>query len=424
MVARLRVCLLGACLLFYAELTSAQQGLTLQEASRRSVNNSPELQIFQWRLQAMEGLRQTAGLRPQLGLGIRAENLLGTGEYSGTERAEYTLSLSSIIELGGKRQSRLGVADSRYALAEIERRAQALDLLGRVTQRFVTVLALQEKLQLSQEATRLAGLLLQSVRQRVEQGATPDAERLRAQAALTQAELAHSAIEAELASGKMSLATLWGADEVDFGALSGDLYASQAARDFDALFEQVAASPAIQLLATEARLRQAELELVRSQSTSNLGWSFGVKQLEESGDSAFTAGMEIPLFSGARNKGDIKAAMAARTSVDYRKQASLLELRARLYAAWRFHQQAVAATQQLRQSVLPALEVALVQTREAYERGRYRFVDLVDAQQELLHARLAAIDAASAALLNQALIEQLTAEPLAAVDQSAPASSE
>ena len=35
------------------------------------------------------------------------------------------------------------------------------------------------------------------------------------------------------------------------------------------------------------------------------------------------------------------------------------------------------------------------------------------AQRELLDARLATIDAATTALLNQAMIEQLTAEPMA-----------
>jgi cobalt-zinc-cadmium efflux system outer membrane protein len=63
--------------------------------------------------------------------------------------------------------------------------------------------------------------------------------------------------------------------------------------------------------------------------------------------------------------------------------------------------------------VIPALEQALGQTRQAYERGRYSYVDWVSVQRELLDARLAAIDAASTALFNQALIEQLTAEPLA-----------
>lgn len=415
---------LGVGLLFAAQITSAQEALTLQEVSRRTIQNSPELQVFQWRLRAVDGLRQTADLRPGFELGMEAENILGSGDFSGTDRAEYTLSLSSIIELGGKRHSRVAVANSRYALAEIEREARALDLLGQVTQRFIAVLALQEKLQVSEEATRLAELSWQSVKQRVERGAAPDAERLRAQSTLTQARLRRSAIETGLASRRMTLAAFWGSETTDFEELAGDLYAFEPAEAFDVLYQRVAASPTLQVFATEERLRDAELELARSQSSSNVQWSLGIKHFDYTGDSAFTADVSIPLFSGRRNQGEVKAALAEREMVAYRKQSSLLALRARLFEAWQTHQQAVAATKQMRESVLPALEEALTQTREAYERGRYRYIDLVSAQHELFDARLAMIDAASTALLNQALIEQLTAEPLAAGVLDIPGSAE
>ena len=108
--ARLGYCLLAAYLLLWMQPASARQALALDEASRRAIEYNPQLQVFQWRLQAAEGVRQTAALRPGFELGMEAENVLGSGGYSGTDRAEYTLSLSSIVELGGKRHSRVAVA--------------------------------------------------------------------------------------------------------------------------------------------------------------------------------------------------------------------------------------------------------------------------------------------------------------------------
>lgn len=412
--ACIRYWCLSAMIIFTAQAAGAQDALTLQEASRRVLQNNPELQVFQWRMQAADGVRQTANLRPGLELGIEAENILGSGEFSGTDRAEYTLSLSSLIELGGKRQSRIAAANSRYALAQIVREAQALDVLGQVTQRFIAALALHGKLLVSEEATLLAKASWQSVNQRVDRGAAPEVERLRAEASLTQAQLRQSALEAEFASQKVALATLWGAETTDFGTLTGDLYAFETAEAFDVLYQRVAESPAIQLFATEARLRDAELKLARSHSSSNVRWSVGIKQFDDTGDSALTAGLSVPLFSANRNRGNTQSALAEREMVDYRKQATMLKLRARLYEAWQTHQQSVVAVKQLRESVLPTLEKALTQTRQAYELGRYRYTDLVSVQRELLDARLAMIDAASTALLNQALIEQLTAQPLVA----------
>ena len=69
--------------------------------------------------------------------------------------------------------------------------------------------------------------------------------------------------------------------------------------------------------------------------------------------------------------------------------------------------------ERIRNEMLPDLSEALTQTREAYESGRYSYVEWMAAQRELLAAQRALVDTAATALLNQALIEQLTAQPLA-----------
>lgn len=60
--------------------------------------------------------------------------------------------------------------------------------------------------------------------------------------------------------------------------------------------------------------------------------------------------------------------------------------------------------------MLPDLTRALDLTRKSYARGRYSYVEWTAAQRELLSAREALVEAATTALLNQALIEQLTAQ--------------
>lgn len=392
---------------------ASQETLSLTEATQRTLMNNPELQVFRWRFQALEGMRQSADLAPAYELGLEAENIAGSGDFSGTDNAELTLSLSSIIELGGKRDSRVAVADSRYALAQAEREAKALDLLGLVTQRFIAALSLQDKLAVAADATQLAEQSYKLVSARVQQGAAPEAERLRAQAELKQAQIRQEALTAELNSRKFALASLWKGDQTDFGQVGGNLFRFEKVADFDALYRRVTASPALQLFASEERLRDAEVALARSQSTSNVRWSLGVRRFEDAGDSAVTAGISVPLFSGRRNKGEVQSALADREQVRYQRETALLALRARLFEAWQTYQQSAAAARQMRSDVLPGLEQALTQTRQAYERGRYSYVDWVTAQRELLDARLATIDAATTALLNQAMIEQLTAEPMA-----------
>jgi len=388
--------------------------LTLEEASRRALQTNPELQVFAWRADAIAGQRQKAALTPPMELGLEAENLHGEGEFSSTDSAELTVSLSSVIEMGGKRRARVAVADSRLALSKTRRRVKALDLLGRVTRDFVVALSLQTKLAVAKDATELAETALQLVTYRVNRGAAPLAEQLRAESALTRARLRQRALESKLSSQKVALATLWRAEQADFTRIDGALFRFAEADQFDALFQRAIGAPGILVYADEARLRDAQVALAQSRAESDLRWSLGVRHFNGSDETALTAGVSMPLFSGRRSRGDVREALAELEIVQRRREAALLSLRSRLFAAWQTYRDRVAAARQLRAEVLPSLNRALEQTRAAYEKGRYSYVDWISAQRELLDARLAAIDAATDALLNQALIEQLTAEPLAA----------
>jgi cobalt-zinc-cadmium efflux system outer membrane protein len=211
----------------------------------------------------------------------------------------------------------------------------------------------------------------------------------------------------------MALASLWGATTPDFQTLEGDLFQFGAADSFEALYQRVSDSPAIQVYASEERLRDAEVQLARSRSEGDIRWQLGIRRLEAIDDTALTASISMPLFSGRRNRGEVQAALAARNEVRYRREDSLLRLRARLFDAWQQRQQAVAAVAQIDAGMLPELTEALAQIRSAYERGRYSYVEWISAQRELLAAQQTLVDAAATALLNQALIEQLTAQPLA-----------
>ena len=387
--------------------------LTLSEALSRAMAQNPGLQVFDFRLQGLEGRRVTADQNPALEAGLEVENFLGSDNLEGVDGAEYTLSLSSALELGGKRQARASVVNSRYGRVEVERRAETLDLLGQATQHFVATLALQEKLQLAAEAVALAEATHEIVTRRVDRGASPQAEVMRAKAALTRSRIEQSRALSEYESRKIALASLWGDTRLDFQSLEGDLFQFGSSDSFEILYQRVSESPAIQIYASERRVREAEVQLSRSQSESDIRWQVGIRRFEETDDTALTAGLSVPLFSGRRNRGEVQAALAARDEVQYRREDTLLRLHSRLFEAYRQRQQNIEAVEQIRGQMLPDLSDALSQTREAYQKGRYSYVEWTAAQRELLSARQALVDAATMALLNQALIEQLTAQPLA-----------
>ncbi len=66
------------------------------------------------------------------------------GQLNGIDGAEFTVSLSSVIEMADKREARIGVISERSVLLKAERKIETLTLLGEVTRRYIIVLSAQD----------------------------------------------------------------------------------------------------------------------------------------------------------------------------------------------------------------------------------------------------------------------------------------
>jgi len=261
---------------------------------------------------------------------------------------------------------------------------------------------------LAQESKALAAETTEAVEARVEAGAAPEAELLRSQALASQASLNATQIDGQLGVAKVALGAFWGKRQNPGRAVQGDLFAFGAAIDFAPLFQRVIDSPNIQMFASEERLQDAAVQLAKSRNRLDLRWSLGVRRLEGPGDSALVASVQMPLFAGRRNRGELAAAKAQRGQVSVRRDQALNELYARLFDAYRTRALSIKATRTLQSETIPTLSRALATTRAAYGSGRYSYLDLIAAQQALLEAKATLLDAAAAALQSGVVIEQLT----------------
>ncbi len=242
-------------------------------------------------------------------------------------------------------------------------------------------------------------------------GATTRAEALRAQALKIQAQQQRQRADTQLAVAKSELVLMWGQTEIDFDRLSGDLYAVGGLIDVDNFESQLLQNPVVALYASELLLREAELRLAQSQSSPDVEWQVGARQLQESGDSALVFGVSVPLFSNQRSRGTVQSAQTSVLEVQQRKEFAVLQLQSRLMNLVKQQQQAVDQVQELQQRIVPLLEEAATEARTAYERGRYRYLDWIAAQQELISGQQELITTATRALQLRAEIEQLTASP-------------
>lgn len=388
--------------------------LTLGQAIGRALASNPALAGFTYAVKAQDARIAGAGQRPATEATFDLENVLGSGDFGGMDAAEGTFALSQVIELGGKRDARGAAAQSGRELLTLGRQVAQLDVLAEVTRRFVAVAAAQESLLLAREGVGLARGTVDDVTLRVRAAKSPEAELLRARAALSRDLLEEQHVVAELTAARQGLAATWGSSRADFSEVRADLYRMPELSDFEALAARLDANPDFLRFASVARLRDAESRLARSLRRPDLEVSGGVRRLEETNDQALVLGISVPLFAGRRAAPAIAEADALRELADVERDAARLEARTRLYGLYEQLRQAIRETDTLRGDVQPQLDEALRATKYAYERGRYGYLELVDAQGAFLEARGAAIVSAATAQQLLAEIERLTGEPLAA----------
>lgn len=395
-------------------ITASSSKLSLRDAITATLAHNPQLSSFQFHRDALEGELQTAALKPEFRLATSVENVAGSGDYKGTQSAELTLALSSVIELGDKRDARLGVVTERQHALAVQQRILELDLLAEVTRHFIEVATAQQHLSLQQSTLALAIETTQSIKRRVDAGNTPDAELARAQANQSRMAIKLRQAELEFDAAKIKLSAMWAAIEPSFTSVNADLLALGDSPSLKDLLDNLSNNPDVQLFASEARLRDAELRLALSQRKADLEWNAGIRRLEASKDSALVIGVSVPLFGGNRASGEVATARANRLSVDNERDTALLKLRAQLVGLYQERQAAIFEVTSLRNDVIPQLKKAVSGTRTAFDKGRYGYLELSSAQHELLEAEAELIDAAANAHLLRAEIERLSGAAMTA----------
>jgi cobalt-zinc-cadmium efflux system outer membrane protein len=398
--------------------TEAAQALSLHEAISAALASNPHLKTFEFEFRALDAVREQAQQRPATTVTAGLENFAGTGATQGLDSAEATLSLSKVIELGDKRGSRIAVADARLDALTTARKAAQLDVLAEVTRRFIAVAALQEQTRLDLRATEQAGRTVQAADLRVRAAKAPHVELDRAAVALERARLDQRSTRSRLDAARRSLAAMWAVDDATFdgrplGEVRGDLFLLPQIEDFAGLIERLQANPDFLRFASEERLREAELRLATSQRRSNIELGGGLRRLQATHDTALVATFSIPLFSGRRAESFIAETAARSDAVGVARDAAFVKARAQLYALYRELQDAAATVTALDSTVVPKMEEALKETEYAFQRGRYSYLELVDAQREYLDVQRQRIEAGAQAHVLATEIERLTNAPLA-----------
>ena len=389
--------------------------LTLRQTLAQALLYSPELASFSLEVRAKEAEALQAGLLPNPELEVGVENFGGNGEYVTSDNVETTISLSQLIELGGKRSKRKDVALLDSDLAGWGFEAKRLDVLTTTAKAFYAVLAAQERLAQANELTALAEKLFQTVSDRVEAGKVSPVERSRAQVELLSVRIAQKRAQFALEAARKELGSLWGGETVTFDRAVGNLEQIVAVPPQEQMRPLLEQNPDLARWATEADQRTARLALEQAKVFPDLTVGVGVRRFEGSGDEAMVAGIALPFPLFDRNQGGIAAARAGLDQVRHQRQAARNQLQVALATSYRDLAAAHIEAQTLQQQSIPAAEQAFEATGIGYRAGKFSFIEAIDAQRTLFVVKGQYIEALVAYHQARTDVERLIGAPLSEI---------
>lgn len=363
--------------------------ITLERALAEAMESNLSLLAERANVAIAEARLITARLRPNpvLSAGGDHLDLLGTGfdEINGAGPAEFNFRADFTVERGGKRQSRIAVAEYGRGVAELEFLDAVRSLRLEVQNAWVDALLAREKLALARRNLETLNRIVEINQARWRAGDIAEVELIRSRLAALEQASAVRRTEAEVRSAIIRLLGLMGRTRFPSDAeLVGELRRDAEVPALDRV-RRMALERRPDLLARRLAARRAaaelKLELARARPDVILGSEYRRQQgLAGTGNMlGFFVEFPLPLFD--RNQGEIERARQELRQVELRTRALEAGILAEVENA---HQQCLASRRLLEEIesglLAQAGEVRDI-TEYSYTRGQASLLELLDAQR-------------------------------------------
>lgn len=361
--------------------------VTLADALRLALLQSPDLAAFAWERRALEARVLQAARPPNPVLTTLVQDIGGRTRLSGADdpiQSQVGVELSQLVELGGKRAARRRLASLDRELADWDYETARIDVLTEVTRAFLDVLASQEAVTLAADTAKVVDDVLNAVTLRVAAGVASPIEQTRADIAVASVRIESDRAGRTLDAHRTRLAALWGGASAAFQAATGDLTPLVPVPPFAGLQARIAENPDLARWSSEVAQREAALALERSRRVPDLTLTGGYRRYPEVDASAYVVGASIalPLFN--RNHGGVQEATARVRRSEEERRASELRVTMRLADAYRALGSAHDEATALSARVAPSARSAFDAVTEGYRLGRFGYLDVLDAQRTLV----------------------------------------
>jgi outer membrane protein, heavy metal efflux system len=356
-------------------------------AQERAFAHSPRIKAAKAKLEASASEAQQAGawLNPEFS--FEMENFSGSGQFSGTNLAEYTYALSQKLEIGGKRSARSDIALRRLKAAQADYAAAKRTLKRDVEAAYMMATAARQNLLLAREQEELAKTVLKAVSSRVEAAREPEIQLRKAEVAYATASLRRQKANRDVQSSRTALAALWAASTLEGELEQKPFFAVTEPEPLSVYLAHIKNAPQMIRYQHLQEAENSKVSYEKAQNVPDPTVNLGLREFRESDEQALVAGISFPLPIFNQNKGNIKKAVSDLSRAEHETAEAKLVLEQQLRESWQTWQQAAQEATNLKGSIIPSAQQAFSLARTGYDKGRFPYLEVLDAQRTLYDAR-------------------------------------
>ena len=358
------------------------------------------MQAARYGAAATEGAVLQSKARPNPELAFSQEDTRSNSRSS-------TVQINQVIELGGKRDARMRIAESERATANATVFETQAALRFQLVSYFNELLLAQQRLLFASKTYQLAQQAAEAAQKRVQAGKVPPLEASRAQVAQANAGMELQQAKSSIVVAQQNLASLWGGKGSDVGEANGDFSVIPDAPSADQLEILLEEAPAMVVARHVLDQSRAASDLERAKRVQDPTVSLGVKRAQEVGRNQLVVGVSIPLPIFDRNAGNQLQALRKIDQAEQKLQEQRLQLQTQVFVA---RQQLLSSNQQLsllKDQVIPTAQSAYDVSVRGFALGKFNFLDVLDAQRTLFDSQRQLLEQMMASHKARAEIDRL-----------------
>lgn len=374
--------------------------ITLPEALQRARENSPALRAARLQTQAAEKSVAASGLWSSPELEFEAE---GLGEE---EMHEYSVSLKQTFQRGGKQQKERAIALQTVAINQQTRLQQERDLDTLVQQVFIELMTQQEIDQVRSQQAELGRAFIEVAKKRLQAGGGSELDVVQAELAFEQIKLAQTCCFGDLKAEQEKLATLLNVPVSELPKPVGSFYELESL-DTATVGAELPRLKQLDALAEQARARA---QFAAAKDAPDVTVRAGAKYEPEEDVNTFMVSAAIPLNFTRRGRKEQAAALLQADALLAQRAATERQLQRERNSLLALYSGAKAQVDISNNRLIPKAQEAYELSRKGYEAGRFSWLELIAAQQNLAEIRINHIEYLREAHLIRADLSQFMNE--------------